>query len=133
MNFSDHQNAAAAWGGSVASIHSSEEYNYILKKANSAMYTDVGCFFGRCVGWFLGGKRKEGSDAYDGGADAWEWLDGSPWDFAKWASTIHGDEPNNDEGQIEDAIVFCFNGWDWVDLASKKLQGAVYKKASLFD
>ena len=37
MDFSDHQNAARAWGGSMASIHSSEEYNYILKKTNSAI------------------------------------------------------------------------------------------------
>merc|ERR1711957_247789 len=111
-------NAAVAWGGSVASIHSSEEYNYIVKKTSFPINTGAI--------WYLGGKRKEGSDAYDGSTDAWEWLDGSPWDFTKW-DTTNGGEPNNFQGEIEDVIVCCGTR-DWLDFPSYNLQKAVYKK-----
>jgi len=112
MTLAEHLDEAAAWGGALASIHSTDEMDYVFQETGYNMM-------------FLGAKRKQGSAASDGSASAWEWLDGSPWDFTEWESG----EPNKVEWLNEDAILFgALWPRGWYDVMSTNKHGAVYKR-----
>ena len=72
-----------AWGGNLASVHSSEEMEFIRSKVPAV----------RSYYW-LGGTWKENSNATDEGANSWEWSDHTPWDYTDWWVN----EPNNING-----------------------------------
>merc|ERR1711957_132493 len=79
LTWDDHEAAAIAWGGHLASIQNSEERDFLYNVVNLEK------------SYWLGGKRKEGGNATDGSAFSWEWVDGTPWEFTNW----YGNEPNN--------------------------------------
>ena len=103
QNWEDHEKAAVAWGGHLASVHSKEEYEFILNLRD------------RNDRYFLGGMRIRGGST-------WSWSDGSPWDFEDWAE----DEPNN-RNDMEDRVEIKKNNL-WNDVESTSDRMAIYKK-----
>jgi len=118
QNWEDHEDRAVAWGGHLASVHSAEEYDFLLGLRDPTRK------------YFLGGGRLPGQDA-GGGNETWEWSDGSPWDYTAWAEG----EPSNTNGR-EDRVGMLKDGPNpkknnrWNDFASTDRKAAIYKRRS---
>jgi len=105
--WADHEEAAISWGGHLASVHSLSEHNFIVEQATQTLY--------------LGGQRIL-SDAGDGSDKAWEWSDGTNWDYTVW----NANEPT---GSYENSIALWPPKWDaWSDISSSQWHGGVYKR-----
>jgi len=121
----DHEKAAVAWGGHLASVNSKEEYDFILAQ----LQLITGCVtLTLClglspvgyVGYFLGGMRISGQNT-DSGKETWAWSDGSPWDYTAW----WGGQPDNFAG-IEDRVHIFGNLWNDASLSVRR---AIYKRS----
>ena len=85
--YKERLNASAAeefcvnHNGHLASVGSQEEQDLLYKVKN-----------GKTV--WLGGRRKAG------GENKWEWLDGRPWTYQNWYSSVgpQSREPKNSPG-----------------------------------
>lgn len=92
--FSVAESDCVAKGGNLASVHSSQENDFIKKLI----------------------KDKGDNTAWIGGSDeategTWTWTDGTPFDFKDWS----GVEPN-DSGGVEDCLfMYKENGYTWYD------------------
>jgi len=115
QNWEDHEKAAVAWGGQLASVHSVKEYDFILSLRDPEHNHK----------YLLGGRRIRMSN----GNKIWEWSDESPWDYTPWAE----DEPSNTNGR-EDRVEILRNGTNpkkhnlFNDIESTSLRPAIYKR-----
>jgi len=109
QNWTDHEKAAMAWGGHLASVHSEDEYDFILNLLDAERK------------YFLGGVRIPGRSTGSGN-ETWEWSDGSPWDYTAWAEG----EPSN-TNDSEDRVEILMDG-TWSDVASRDERPAIYKR-----
>jgi len=110
-----HEEMAVAWGGHLASVHSQEEYDFILSLRDPELNHK----------YFLGGMRIRTSK----GNETWAWSDGSTWNYTAWADS----EPSNLNG-LEDRMEILKSGtknkWSscWNDVESTSLRPAIYKR-----
>mmetsp|Transcript_31842 Transcript_31842/g.73213 ORF Transcript_31842/g.73213 Transcript_31842/m.73213 type:complete len:3134 (+) Transcript_31842:2040-11441(+) len=112
MNWAQHEAAAVAWGGHLASVHSQEESTFLSNTVVNVQWS-----------YWLGGVRiEENINATDRGAKAWKWSDGTPWDYTRWRAN----EPNS-LGETRLHIP----GWsdnEWNDINLWSSMYAIYKK-----
>jgi len=111
QNWTKHEKEAVAWGGHLASVHSKEEYDFILSLRVPE----------RNYKYFLGGVRIRGENTGRGN-ETWSWSDGSPWDYAAWAEG----EPDN-RNVSEDRVEILKNG-TWSDVNSRDERPAIFKR-----
>jgi len=107
-----HEDAAIAWGGHLASIHSQEEQEHVKELAK-----------GHDMVW-LGGRRIEPHKGNGPGPKHWIWSDGTPWDFETWGSG----EPNNSGGREDRVQLMKHYQYKWNDIHKEHPQVAVYKR-----
>ena len=115
MSQTDHQNYAKKYGGNLASFHSAEELNSVIRT-----------FDNRASCW-IGGKRKSNNLPRHlkhirnniNNSTEWEWYDGSSWDFTNW----HTNEPNEDN----EKGVQLLNGGTWNDKSQDSRIPGLYK------
>jgi hypothetical protein len=110
MDWQSHEDAAVAWGGHLASIHSMEEHEHVSRPLK-----DKSCW--------IGGRRIE-RGRNGPGPEHWEWSDGSPWDFQNWTQ----DSPKNRENQEDRVHLLRSRGFGWNDVRKDIGQAAVYKR-----
>jgi len=111
----DHEVAAVAWGGHLASVHSNKEHLYLQK------------IIGKSKSMFIiGGTRTENSVGTDGSLVSWKWTDKTPWDFTNWHSTEPNDVTHN---------TLVMNGnrhFSWADIRDRATSYAIYKKVNMY-
>ena len=108
-----HNTSAIDWGGHLVSIHDTRELEFIKQN-----------FFGDSTRLIIGGMRLDGSDDTDGSQDAWEWSDGTLWDFSPW----NRGQPDNAGGN-DNRIFLRFDG-KFFDTSETLREFGLYKKVS---
>eukprot|EP00966_Prymnesium_polylepis_P042270 982113-Prymnesium_polylepis.1 len=113
MKWQAHEDAAVAWGGHIASVHSEEEMEHLR-----SLHPNQGPFW-------LGGSRIAGAAGNGPGAEHWEWSDGTSWEYTKWAD---GQPDNTDQDKVQ-------GGWPhadslkWDDVGNEQTHiAAIYKR-----
>ena len=112
MDWQGHEDAAVAWGGHLASIHSMEEHEHVKGLAK-----------GHDMVW-LGGRRIEPHKGNGPGPEHWIWSDGTSWDFENWGPG----EPNNSGGREDRIHLLGHYQHKWNDIPKEHSQVAVYKR-----
>jgi hypothetical protein len=92
---------AEARGGHLATFRDQQEWLSGRSVINQ---------FGSQNAW-IGAYQPTGSPEPGGG---WTWITGQPWSFTAWLAG----EPNQNQGQNEDAVYVGFNGGGWNDAPS---------------
>lgn len=101
LNWADAQAHAESIGGTLATIGSLEENEFVYNELQIGSNPRVWHVdqFNSNIGPWLGGLQPPGSSEPAGG---WEWVTGEPWVFTNWAHN----EPNNSGGAENRAHFF---------------------------
>ena len=112
MTWQEHEDAATAWGGHLASIKSQEEMDLVWSMGHHDTW--------------LGAERISSNGP---GAEYWKWTDGEAWTYTNW----NPGEPNNSGGG-EDRVQTTGGrgGGGWNDIGRGSSQKGVYKKILKF-
>jgi len=86
LPWESHKLFAGQLGCSLASITSEEEYDKI-----SSLIADNVDEFSSVILLWIGGQARDGGTLGEPGAENWEWIDGSIWNYENW----YEGEPNN--------------------------------------
>jgi hypothetical protein len=116
------QNHAVALGGTLATITSAAENNFVFSRASDPTVWVLAQNPTRILGPWLGGFQPAGTAEPLGG---WSWATGEAWSYANW----HPNEPNNVNGNEEHLQFYTLGtvpAAKWNDLlATKPMLGYV--------
>ena len=115
LTWTEHEREANVWGGHLASILDQGELDFIMKAIINVSDPNEGSFF-------IGGMRRNESEARDKTGDSWRWSDGNTWDFYNWNEW----EPNS----IDEKMVEMYRDGKWNDMRdySWRKRLGIYKK-----
>jgi hypothetical protein len=105
VNFATAEARCVAWGGHVASVHTTDELTCLATPNN----------------WL--GLQQSGATTP---ADGWSWIDGSALDYVAWSGNQPDDRDNVENGE-EQCAKIRVNG-TWEDVPCTSLGGVVCRR-----